>query len=64
MESSSLHVSVGESWITVCNGMWHLIFLEKEQPGLPGGPCRGENNRRIEDRVRHIESILDDDQSG
>ena len=61
MESSSLEISVGESWITVCDGKSHLVFLENEQPGLPGGPCRGENRRRLEDRVRHIESILDDD---
>lgn len=61
MESSSLDISVGESWITVCNGVWHLIFLEYEQPGLPGGPCRGETNRGLEASVRRIENILDED---
>lgn len=60
MESYSLDISVGESWITVCNGTWHLIFLENERPGLPGGPCRGESTTSLDESVRRIESILDD----
>lgn len=39
MSFEDSRITVGTNWITVCNGLWHGVFLEDGSALYPG-PCR------------------------
>jgi hypothetical protein len=41
MSIEESRITVGTNWITVCNGLWHGVFLEDGSAIYPG-PCRCE----------------------
>lgn len=38
MSFEDSRITVGTNWITVCNGLWHGVFLEDGSAIYPG-PC-------------------------
>lgn len=43
MSSDGPRITVGTRWITVCNGIWHAIFLEDDGSMYPGS-CNCEED--------------------
>ena len=41
MSFEDCRITVGTNWITVCNGLWHGVFLEDGSAIYPG-PCHCE----------------------
>jgi hypothetical protein len=44
MSSDGPRITVGTRWITVCNGIWHAIFLE-DDGGMYPGSCNCDEDR-------------------
>jgi hypothetical protein len=64
MSGNAPWIAVGVEWITVCNGLWHSVFLVNDRSPYPGGPCtcgRDDSNRTL---IRNIAALLDGSSEG
>lgn len=58
MSGDALRISVGVEWITLCNGLWHSVFLADDSSRYPGGPCSCDvSSPGI---IRDITALLED----
>lgn len=46
MRADGPHITVGTNWITVCNGVWHAIFLADDSAMYPGS-CSCETDSEL-----------------
>lgn len=51
-------VFVGTSWLTYCNGLWHMVFLAEEEAGH-FGPCNCRASSPWNAVVLELEDAID-----
>jgi hypothetical protein len=58
MSIEDSRITVGTNWITVCNGLWHGVFLEDGSAIYPG-PCRCEDEASWTPAMKEAEGAGD-----
>lgn len=62
MRADGPHITVGTNWITVCNGVWHAIFLAEDSSMYPGS-CNCDGESAMSGVAKHVDEALDPESS-
>ena len=58
MKIKTPQITVGSAWITVCNGMWHAVFVAGDEDASPGS-CSCDDSESTSTLFRKVDSLFD-----
>jgi len=61
MGRSACWIAVGTEWITVCNGLWHSVFIANDR-SLHPGPCTCGSDDFKQAFIQKMTSLLESDE--